>query len=224
MRHDFTRRHLILGLPLALAGCAASAPYVAAAVTDPRYAALYGTLKDPPYTIPALDLAEIDPSVLRQDVPYRGSYQPGTVIISIRERRLYLVEDGGRAWRFGIGVGREEGLNFRGSAIIGRKAKWPSWTPTPNMIAHIPKYAAYADGMRGGLGNPLGARALYLYRNDEDTHFRVHGTNEPKSIGKAASSGCIRLFNHDIIYLYDRLGIGTPVVVQREAVSEGLPR
>jgi lipoprotein-anchoring transpeptidase ErfK/SrfK len=224
MRHEFTRRQLMLGLPLALAGCAAGPPYTAAAVTDSGYAATYGALKDPPYTIPALDLAGIDPGVLRQDVPYRGSYQPGTVIISIGERRLYLVEDGGRARRFGIGVGREEALNFRGSAIIGRKAKWPSWTPTQNMIARIPKYAAYADGMRGGPGNPLGARALYLYRNDQDTHFRVHGTNEPKSIGKAASSGCIRLFNHDIVYLYDRLAIGTPVVVLHGAASESLPQ
>lgn len=220
MPHDFTRRHIVLGIPFVLAGCGAIAPDVASGVTDFRDAPIYGLIKDPPFTIAALDLADIDPSVLRQEVAYHGPYQPGTMVVSIGERRLYIVENGGRALRFGIGVGRAEELNFRGSAVIGRKVKWPSWTPTPNMIARIPEYAAYAGGMRGGPNNPLGARALYLYRDGQDTNFRVHGTNEPKSIGKAVSSGCIRLFNQDIVYLYNRLAIGTPVVVLHGAMRE----
>jgi len=140
--------------------------------------------------------------------------------VKLSERRLYLVENGGRALRYGVGVGREEALNFQGSAKIGQKAKWPRWTPTASMIARIPKYAAYAGGMPGGPGNPLGARALYLYQDGHDTSFRLHGTNEPESIGQAISSGCIRLFNHDIIHIYSRLAIGTPVVVEPESGPE----
>ncbi len=115
--------------------------------------------------------------------------------------------------RYAVGVGREEALNFRGSAVVGRKAEWPSWTPTANMMVHIPRYREYAGGMPGGVDNPLGARALYLYRGARDTHFRLHGTNDPATIGHAVSSGCIRLFNDDIVDLYGRVPIGTPVIV-----------
>jgi lipoprotein-anchoring transpeptidase ErfK/SrfK len=116
-----------------------------------------------------------------------------------------------------VGVGREEALNFRGSAVIGRKAEWPRWSPTEAMIHRMPIYAHYAGGLPGGLGNPLGARALYLYRGNQDTYFRLHGTNEPETIGEKVSSGCIRLFNHDIIDLYDRVPVGASVVVLQEA-------
>ena len=153
------------------------------------------------------------PDRLRRQVPFAGPYRPGTIVVDIPARRLYLVEPGGVATRYTVGVGREEALNFRGSAVIGRKAEWPRWTPTPWMIKTMPRYAAYAGGMAGGLGNPLGARALYLYRGDRDTYFRLHGTNEPETIGTAVSSGCIRLFNHDVIDLYDRVPVGAPVVV-----------
>jgi lipoprotein-anchoring transpeptidase ErfK/SrfK len=162
-----------------------------------------------------LDFATVDPSLLRQEVSYRAPYRPGTVVVNIRERRLYLVEPGGRALRYAVGVGRSEALNFRGSAVIGRKEAWPRWTPTANMMRAIPQYRAYAGGMDGGIENPLGARALYLYRGGADTNFRLHGTNEPESIGRAVSSGCIRLFNQDIIDLYNRVPVGTPVVVQQ---------
>ncbi len=118
--------------------------------------------------------------------------------------------------RYAVGVGREEALNFRGSAVIGRKAEWPHWTPTSDMIHRMPIYAHYASGLPGGIGNPLGARALYLYRGHEDTDFRLHGTNEPDTIGTKVSSGCIRLFNHDIIDLYNRVPVGTSVVVLQE--------
>jgi lipoprotein-anchoring transpeptidase ErfK/SrfK len=131
----------------------------------------------------------------------------------VPQRRLYLVEEGGRALRYGVGVGRSEALNFRGSAVIGRKEKWPRWTPTATMVAAIPRYRAYAGGMEGGPDNPLGPRALYLYRDGRDTYFRIHGTIEPETIGTAVSSGCIRLFNQDILDLFERVPVGTHVTV-----------
>ena len=144
-------------------------------------------------------------------MPFTTPYKPGTVVVKIPERRLYLVQPNGRAIRYAVGVGRAEALNFRGTATIGRKAEWPSWTPTEHMIHAIPRYAAYAGGMPGGINNPLGARALYLYRDGQDTHFRLHGTTEPETIGTAVSSGCIRLVNHDIIDLYNRVPVGATV-------------
>jgi lipoprotein-anchoring transpeptidase ErfK/SrfK len=146
-------------------------------------------------------------------VAFPPQYRPGTIVVNVAERRLYLVQRGGRALRYAVGVGREEALNFHGSAVIGRKAEWPRWTPTADMVRRMPNYAAYVAGMPGGLDNPLGARALYLYVGDRDSHFRIHGTNEPTTIGTAVSSGCIRLFNQDIIDLYNRVPIGAPVVV-----------
>ena len=114
-----------------------------------------------------------------------------------------------------MGVGRAEALNFRGNAVIGAKAEWPHWTPTETMMRAIPRYRAYAGGMDGGINNPLGARALYLYRDGKDTHFRLHGTTEPESIGKAVSSGCIRLPKRQAKRFFDAVRLGTPVIVQR---------
>ena len=141
-------------------------------------------------------------------------------MLAVGARALYLYRDGRDTYfrvhgtlRYAVGVGRDEALNFHGSAVIGRKERWPRWTPTASMIAAIPRYRPYAGGMAGGLGNPLGARALYLYRDGLDTYFRLHGTNEPESIGQPVSSGCIRLFNQDIIDLYNRVPVGTHVTV-----------
>jgi len=179
----------------------------------PRGGGRYGSIRDGNITIPALDLSSVDPSLLRQQVGWHGPQRPGNIVVRIDERRLYFVLDGGRAMRYAVGVGRAEALNFNGRAVIGRKEKWPRWTPTATMMAAMPRYRPYAGGMPGGLGNPLGARALYLYRDGRDTYFRLHGTNEPDSIGHAVSSGCIRLFNQDIVDLYDRVPVGAPVTV-----------
>ncbi len=161
MLQGISRRSVVLRVPLGIAGCLA-ASRTGAQSTEAHYASIYGAINDPPFRIRPLNLAAIDPDVLRREVAYRGAHAEGTIIISISQRRLYLVEGGGRALLFGIGVGRVPALNFRGAAVIGRKLKWPSCRPTANMIRRIPKYAAYAGGMAGGPNNPLGARALYL--------------------------------------------------------------
>jgi lipoprotein-anchoring transpeptidase ErfK/SrfK len=193
-----SRRTLVTGLPLLLAGC----------VT-----ADYGGYSDSGFGLRPVDVTTVDQSLLRTEVAWHGKDKPGSIVVNVPERHLYLVETGGRAIRYGIGVGRTEGTNFRGSAVIGRKEKWPHWTPTANMMAAMPVYRHYAGGMDGGPDNPLGARALYLYRDGKDTFFRLHGTSEPESIGQAVSSGCIRLFNQDIIDLYNRVPVGTHVTV-----------
>jgi lipoprotein-anchoring transpeptidase ErfK/SrfK len=130
-----------------------------------------------------------------------------------RTKFLYFIESPFSARRYGIGVGRA-GLEWSGEAVVGRKAVWPRWIPTKDMIKREPgKYGKYSVGVDGGPNNPLGARAIYLYRNGRDTYYRIHDTIEPWSIGKAVSNGCIRMRNQDVIELYDQVGIGTTVVV-----------
>ena len=150
---------------------------------------------------------------LPQNVRSPYDYPAGTIVVVPREKDLYLVGGAGSARRYGIGVGKA-GLAFTGSAVIGRKAKWPSWRPTDNMIRRDPgKYARYAGGVPGGPNNPLGSRALYLYRNGRDTLYRIHGTTEPWTIGKAVSNGCIRMVNEHVEDLYERVPVGAQVVV-----------
>lgn len=147
-----------------------------------------------------------------QFVAFEG-YAPGTIVVDPRNHFLYLAMPRGRALRYGVGVGKA-GLAFRGRAIIGRKEKWPSWRPTANMIRREPaKYARFATGVPGGPGNPLGARALYLYRDGRDTMYRIHGTNQPQSIGRSVSNGCIRMLNEHVKDLYERVPLKTKVVV-----------
>ena len=134
---------------------------------------------------------------------------PGTIVIDTRSRHLYLIQPGGQAIQYGIGVGRQ-GFEWKGMARVGRKAEWPRWIPPKEMLARRPELP---ESMEGGLENPLGARALYLYQGNKDTLFRIHGTNEPNTIGQAVSSGCIRMMNADVIDLYQRVGVGTRVVV-----------
>ena len=216
------RRSLLAGIAVLLGGCANQRGTLIGAAFYPLGngdLAAYGPRLDHGHEIPGLDLTRIDPSLLRQQVAFAGPYRPGTIVVNIGERRLYLVEPGGVAMRYAVGVGREEALNFRGSAVIGRKAEWPHWSPTADMIRRMPIYAHYVNGLPGGINNPLGARALYLYRGNQDTDFRLHGTIEPETIGTKVSSGCIRLFNQDIIDLYNRVPVGTPVVVLQEGES-----
>src|SRR5262249_4063387 len=118
--------------------------------------------------------------------------------------------------RYGVGVGRA-GMSMRGTAYVARKAKWPTWAPTESMIRREPRYARYAGGMPGGPNNPLGARALYLYRGSTDTMYRIHGTNQPRSTGQAMSSGCIRMLNDHVEQLYEKAAVGTLVVILKPA-------
>jgi lipoprotein-anchoring transpeptidase ErfK/SrfK len=201
---SISRRGFLLGLPLFVTACASSG-------VDHR--ANYAALPDEQYPLKAVPLDKIKPELRRQVVAYETTHKPGTLVVDTQARRLYHVMDGGQAMRYGVGVGKE-GLAFRGSAYVGRKAEWPTWTPTANMIRRDPeKNLKYAGGLPGGPNNPLGARAIYLYRGGNDTHFRVHGTNQPQTIGYAMSSGCVRMMNHDVIDLYERVNVGDRVVV-----------
>jgi lipoprotein-anchoring transpeptidase ErfK/SrfK len=154
------------------------------------------------------DSQQLDPEFQRQMVLYRTTEAPGTVIIQTSERHLYVVQGQGRALRYGIGVGRD-GFQWQGLLTITRKAEWPDWTPPPEMIARQPYLPRF---MAGGPGNPLGARAMYL----GTTVYRIHGTNQPQTIGTAISSGCFRLVNADVTDLYSRVPVGTKVIVRQK--------
>ena len=174
----------------------------------------YEAVEDGGYLIPAVERRLFYEGAAQTEVPYGGDEEPGSVVVDTFARKLYYVLDGGMAVRYAIAVGRE-GLSFRGSGVIGRKEEWPSWTPTANMVRTRPDlYAEFAGGMSGGLDNPLGARAMYLYRGGRDSYFRIHGTIDNASIGHATSAGCIRLFNQDAIDLYNRVEMGAAVKVR----------
>ena len=151
---------------------------------------------------------QLPPIYQRQVVFYRTAEAPGTVIVDTSDRHLYLIQGNSRAIRYGVVVGRD-GFRWEGLLHVSRKAEWPDWTPPPEMIERQPYLPRF---MAGGPGNPLGARALYL----GSTVYRIHGTNQPYTIGSAVSSGCIRLVNPDVIDLYDRVPVGTKVIVQQK--------
>lgn len=167
---------------------------------------------DEPFPISLEDYRKVAAKYLPQRVAYDTDESRGTLIVDPDHRFLYLVLGGGQAKRYGIGVGRE-GFGWTGTAVIKRKAKWPSWLPPEDMQTRDKEAGKWREGMPGGPKNPLGARALYLYQGEVDTLYRIHGTREPASIGRAVSSGCIRMLNSDIIELYERVPTGTRVVV-----------
>jgi lipoprotein-anchoring transpeptidase ErfK/SrfK len=166
-------------------------------------------IDDQPGVEPTPDQEQLSGPWEKQIVYYRTSEPPGTVIIVTAERFLYVVQGNNRAIRYGIGVGRE-GFQWSGLQKISRKQEWPDWRPPPEMIERQPYLPRF---MAGGPGNPLGARALYLGQ----TVYRIHGTNQPETIGHAVSSGCFRLVNNDVIDLYDRVPVGTRVVIKQAA-------
>lgn len=161
---------------------------------------------------PAAPSHQLNPIYLPQVVYYETTHAPGTIIVDPHNRFLYLVEANGQARRYGVGVGRA-GFGWSGTATIERRAEWPRWTPPAAMIERQPELEEWRNGMPGGIENPLGARALYLYSGGRDTLYRIHGTNQPWTIGQAMSSGCIRMRNEDVSDLYERVRIGARVVV-----------
>ncbi|MDD9909969.1 MAG: L,D-transpeptidase [Ahrensia sp.] len=183
------------------------------ALSEIDYPLIYGARNDGGVAIEAFDYKRMDPKFLRQQVAYFGPEPPGTIIVDAKRRHLYLVEPGRKAMRYGIAVGKE-GHAWTGSARLQWKQKWPTWTPPKEMIERKPELKKYADGLAGSPQNPLGARAMYLFKNGKDTLYRIHGTDKPHSIGKAASSGCFRMINQDVIDLYDRVGVKGAVHVR----------
>ncbi|RYE82909.1 MAG: L,D-transpeptidase [Hyphomicrobiales bacterium] len=178
-------------------------------------ATAYAATVDDGFSLPSIPSDKIDPKFLRQRVVYdAGGYEEGTVVVDTGNRFLYVIERGGTAMRYGIGVGKA-GFSWAGEAKIGDKQHWPRWFPPKEMIERRSDLEKFKDGkgMDPGVMNPLGARALYLYQGNKDTLYRLHGSPEWRSIGTAASSGCIRLMNQDIIDLYERIPLGARVVV-----------
>ncbi len=175
--------------------------------------ATYGSVSDGGFRLPAIPTAKVPENFRRQTVTYVTKEKAGTIIVDTGERHLYYVLGGGQAVRYGIGVGRD-GFRWNGTARIALKREWPTWTPPKEMIARKPELIKFADGQGPGLTNPLGPRAMYLFNKNGDTGYRLHGTPEWWSIGKAVSSGCIRLLNQDIIDLYNRAEVGAKVIVK----------
>lgn len=220
-----SRRAFVIAMPLFLSACATrlknntSDQLTPTWNVPPEVAAMYGAITTEPYRVPAVDMSHINPRFWRQIVDYPTSYSTGTLIVDTNNRFIYLIMENGKALRYGVGVGKA-GLALEGEAVVEFKRQWPRWTPTRQMMEREPaRYGSLGAGMAPGEDNPLGARALYLYRDGRDTLFRIHGSHEEWSIGRAVSSGCIRLLNQDIIDLYGRVPSGTRVVVlQHEQV------
>lgn len=213
------RRHFLLGALATVAGCAQRAEHVGAhplkAAQKTSFSSLYGARRKERFPIPAVPKGKLKRRFQRQLVRYRTKEKPGTVIVDTRKFYLYHVEKGGKAMRYGVGLGRA-GFAWSGRAKIAWKRKWPTWTPPREMIQRQPelaKWGAAHGGMPPGLRNPLGARALYIFKDGKDTLYRLHGTPEVSSIGRSVSSGCVRLVNQDVIDLYSRVRSGSTIVV-----------
>jgi lipoprotein-anchoring transpeptidase ErfK/SrfK len=176
-------------------------------------ASMYAARTDDGYQLPAIPIQKLDPKFARQVVDDPTGERPGTIIVDTSQHFLYLVQPDGKALRYGVSLGKA-GFGWTGSAVVQWKKKWPTWTPPAEMIQRRPELAKYREGMPPGPENPLGARAMYLYRDGKDTMYRLHGTPEWSSIGKNASSGCVRFINQDIIDLYGRVNGAAPVFVR----------
>lgn len=183
--------------------------------SNPLHRAVYGEIRDEDRLIPAIPYQRVNNRFLRQEVAYQTNEKPGTIVVDTKAHFLYLVEGNGKAIRYGVGLGKG-GYEWSGRGKIQWKAKWPRWTPPDEMVTRQPELASVSarnGGMGAGLNNPLGARALYIFKDGKDTLYRVHGTPDWQSVGKATSSGCVRLFNQDVIDLYERVPQGAEIVV-----------
>lgn len=207
MKQTFAKVGAAVGLAAFLAGCSTSGGSLK------TYSSSYTSVRDAGYRLPSVPAYKVPKKYHRQRVRFDTDEKPGTIIVDTNAKFLYFVEGDGKAMRYGIGVGRD-GFEWSGTARVAAKREWPRWTPPAEMIGRQPELIKYKNGMDPGLNNPLGARALYLYNKRGDTGYRLHGSPEWWSIGKAMSSGCIRLINQDIIDLYERASIGAKVIVK----------
>ena len=201
---------------LALAGCTttkSTTPVTPPApAIPPEYRAMYAAIPDERFPIPAARIDLIDPIYWRREVANITGEKPGVVVVDTPNRFLYWTMENGRAMRYGVGIGRE-GFAWEGRGHIAYGREWPTWTPPSDMIKRQPELEPYRNGMEPGPENPLGARALYIHKGNRDTLYRLHGNMDPGSIGKAVSSGCVRLLFQDVIDLYGRVRWGAPIVV-----------
>ena len=191
----------------------------------PAPALAYAEVAGEPFPIPAIPYQKIDPRFLRQFVDDPTGERPGTLVVDTGNHFLYLTLQGGKALRYGVGLGRA-GFEWAGRGVIQYKRKWPRWTPPDTMVARQPELEPYSianGGMDAGPSNPLGARALYIFQNGEDTLYRVHGSPNWRSIGKSTSSGCVRMLNQDVIDLFERVRHKTPILVKNLAVQPADP-
>ena len=239
LSRPFSRRAFVIGsaaMTATLAGCASTAntentpkltakpepvrlPIVPA--TEAELQARYAAVEDSGHLIPAIPYQKIDPKYYRQRVIDPTGEAPGTVVIDTPDRFLYLVEPGGTAMRYGVSIGRD-GFAWEGEGVIHWRQPWPRWKPPADMIARQPnlkKFSVENGGMEPGVKNPLGARALYIFQNGQDTLYRLHGSPDWQSIGTAASSGCVRFINQDIVDLYARVPYHARIVVHQGALS-----
>ena len=190
-------------------------PIVIPPESQPDPALIYAAEADGGFPLPAIPYKKIDPQFYRQRVIDPTGEPAGTVVVDTRARFLYLVESGGTAMRYGVSIGKD-GFAWEGEGVIQWRKKWPRWTPPDEMVARDPSIrsvSAANGGMIPGLNNPLGARALYIFKNGKDTLYRVHGTPDWQSVGKATSSGCVRMLNQDVIDLFERVSPQAPIVV-----------
>jgi len=182
---------------------------------SPTVVAAYGPMPNEQFPLPAIDISKVPERYWRQQVPYPTAERPGTIIVDIDDFYLYLVQEGGMAMRYGVGLGRA-GFEWSGRGTVAYKRKWPKWTPPDEMIERQPeleKWSVRNGGMPPGFQNPLGARALYIFQDGVDTLYRIHGSPEYWTIGKAVSSGCVRMLQQDVIDLYERVPPPAPIIV-----------
>lgn len=214
------RRNLLIAVcGLAVSGCVSGTrrpePVAIAVAPPPVAPAMYAAMPEERFPIPAVDVSRVDPRFWRSVVADPTGEAPGTLVVDPAAKYLYFTQADGTAVRYGIGVGRA-GFAWSGRARVQYKRKWPRWTPPNAMVRRQPELEPYSianGGMDPGLDNPLGARALYIFQDGVDTLYRLHGTPDEASIGRAVSSGCIRLINQDVIDLYERVPDGTPIHV-----------
>lgn len=212
------RRALLAGgaslAALSLAGCATNGASLK--TETPRIPddvlSMYAALPNERFPVPAARVDLMEPQFWRQVVPDPTGERPGTIVVDTPNRFLYLTRDDGMAIRYGVGIGRD-GFTWSGRGVVQYKREWPTWTPPSEMIARQPELEPYRNGMPPGIDNPLGARALYIFKDGRDTIYRIHGAGDARTIGKAISSGCVRLLHQDVIDLYERVPNGTPIVV-----------